>query len=79
VRSSFHSDALKESPNPSSWVEAGLCTITDANGYFAFTDVVNGSYTLTSNGPVYKPLTITVEVAWADVYLELVQVHGGGR
>ncbi len=60
-------------------VEAGVCTITDANGYFEFTGVKYGTYTLTSDGPVYKPLTTTVDVSWADTYIDLVQYRGGGR
>lgn len=59
--------------------ELGLCTYTDANGYFEFADVDYGTYTLTSDGPVYKPLVTSVEVSWADVYLDLVQYRGGGR
>jgi hypothetical protein len=60
-------------------VEAGLCIITDANGYFEFTGVDYGTYTLTSNGPVYKPLATTVEVSGTDVCIDLVQFRGGGQ
>ncbi len=60
-------------------VELDLCATTDANGSFSFTDVPDGTYTLTSDGPVYKPLTATVEVSGTDVSLDLVQFRGGGQ
>jgi hypothetical protein len=59
--------------------ELNLCTFTDTNGSFTFTDVPDGTHTLISNGPVYKPLTTTVEVSGTDVYIDLVQFRGGGQ
>lgn len=60
-------------------VDLGQCTTTDANGAFRLLDVQNGTYTLTSDGPIYKPLTTTVTVAGTDIYLDLIQQRGGGR
>lgn len=60
-------------------VEIGACTYTDANGAFAFYDVPDGVYTLTSTADVYKPLTTTFTATTEDVYLELIQYRGGGR
>lgn len=59
--------------------ETGVCTTTDEGGYFVFTDLEDGTYTITSTADVYKPLTTTVTVAGSDVYVDLVQNRGGGR
>lgn len=60
-------------------VEADVCTITDAGGNFAFTDVEYGTYTLTSDGDNWKLMTTTVTVADGDVHLNLIQFKGGGK
>lgn len=59
--------------------ELGICTTTDANGQFDFTEVVNGTYTITTNGVNWKSQSNTVVVDGADVYVNIVQSKGGGN
>lgn len=60
-------------------VERDSCTTTDTSGAFTFTDVEDGTYTLTSDGSNWKLLTTSVTVAGDDVYLNLIQFKGGGN
>lgn len=59
--------------------EIGLCTTTDATGSFAFEDVAFGTYTLTSNGQNWKPLSTTVTVGEGGSHVDLIQQKGGGN
>lgn len=60
-------------------VENSVCTTTDATGSFAITDVAYGTYTLTSNGQNWKPLSTTVTVGEGGSHIDLIQQKGGGN
>lgn len=57
----------------------GVCTVTDANGYYEFTAIEEGTYSVTVTTDGYKPTSGTVVVAGSDAVLNLIQYRGNGR
>lgn len=59
--------------------ELGVCTLTDATGYYAFSGIEDGTYTVDVATDGYKPVSGTVTVAGADAVLNLIQCRGNSN